>query len=214
MPTENDNMVSKNDGSGLPAVVEYETQSGVLIYVTPLSLFTVQAVVNRSELEYPYPDEKPYRVESELFASGFIPASENEEYQALCQNVDQQRAEWQNDAFIELACEYPKHFSREAMIAHFRPHLEKLRQFIDMGKDDWQNVLNYCVFTGTVDVIDMNNKRHRTSERHRVIQIARQNSNLQLSMSEVVEGLRVFRLVIHGDVVGKVAGTRSRRAEE
>lgn len=214
MSESNGTTDSKSDGVGLPTVIEYETQSGVLIYVTPLSLFTIQAIVNKSEVEYPYPSEVDYREPSELFASGFLPASENPEYQALCKAVDEQRLTWQNDAFIELACAYPQFENHLAMMVHFRPRLEELRPYVQLDADEWKNVLEHCVFTGTLDVLDENGKRVRTTERFRVIQLARQNANVALTMSEVVGGLRVFRLSVPGNDTRGMDGNGARRVEK
>lgn len=198
-----------NVNEALPTVIEYVCQSGVLIHITPLSLFVIQSILNRSEVIHPYPPEKDFRllemeIDGEMvqavdrIASGFFPASENPEYVTLCKQVDVERVQWQNDAFIELSCAYPQFEHNLAMMAHFRPQLEKLRPYVEMHEDEWQNVLEYCVFTGFVDLVDENKKRFRTPERHTVIQLARQNSGLTLSMLEVVDGLRVFRYDLPG----------------
>lgn len=216
MPETNHMTDSKSDdnGAGEPSVIEYITQSGVQIYITPLSLFTIQAIINRSEMIVPYPAEQDYREASESFATGFIPASENPVYQELCATVDTERLTWQNEAIIALACKYPQYETDIEMLAHFRPRLEELRPYVAMHTDEWLNVLEHCVFTGVLDVVDENGKRFRTPERHRVIQLARQNANIALTMSEVIGGLRVFRLSIPGANVGGVAGNGSRRAEK
>ena len=210
----NDNTNGKltENGAGLPSVIEVITQSGVQIFITPLSLFTIQALINKSETEFPYPDDKPYREASDLIASGFIPASENPEYQALCKAVDGQRAQWQHDAIIELACKYPQWQSRTEMMAHFRPRLEELRPYIEMHDAEWQNVLEHCVFTGTLDMRG-DDGVVRTTERHRVIQLARQNASIALTMPEVIGALRVFRVQISGTPTRGLAGA-SRGAKE
>lgn len=206
-------MSETNDKSpvneALPTAIEYVTQSGVQIYITPLSLFVIQSIINKSEATYPYPPEKDYRllemeIDGEMvqavdrIASGFFPATENPEYRELCKQVDIERVQWQNDAFIELACTYPQFENDLAMIVHFRPQLERMRPYVILHDDEWRNILEFCVFTGVIDLVDENRKRFRTPERHRVIQIARQNSDLALSMSEVVDGLRVFRYDLPG----------------
>lgn len=202
-----------NDGLGLPSVIEYNTASGVIIHITPLSLFTIQAIVEQSKVVHPYPDETPYREASDLVASGFIPASENEEYQALCKAVDEERSQWQNDAITQMACKYPQWGTREQMIAHFRPRLEELRPFVSLHQDDWRNVQEHCVFTGYVDVLDDNNKSIRIPENYRVIRLARQNERIPLSMPEVIDGMRLFRLDLSGATRRGLVGA-SRRTEK
>lgn len=205
----NGNSMNEN-GGGLPSVIEYITQSGIIVHITPLSLFTIQAITNKSEQVLPYPDEANYREASDLVASGFIPASENETYQALCKEVDAERSRWQESAILELACKYPQWESRADMIATFRGRLEELRPYLELHKDDWRNVLEHCVFTGYADVAGEDNQRLRTTERYRVVRIARQNANLALSMPEVIDGMKLFRVQLSGDGAGILAGRASR----
>lgn len=218
MSTIDDNTPNKSDnGAGLPSVIEHITQSGVLVYITPLSLFTIQALSNKAEALFPYPDDKPYREASDLVASGYIPASENPAYVALCQAVDEKRLVWENNAAIELACQYPQWDNHENMIAHFRLRLKELSQFVEMGADEWRNVLEHCVFTGAIrvktdEVIGTENGKEihkviNTPELNYVARLARQNVNLALTMPEVVGGLRVFRLSVSGATAGKMVGT-------
>lgn len=204
-----DNNVNPNvnpANEALPTVVEYCTQSGVLIHVTPLSLFLIQAVINKSEDIFEYPSEKDYRLTEQLnesgemvqaddvIASGFFPASENPEYVALCKAVDTERLDWQGYAFIELACTFPQYESRDAMIAFFRPQLEKMRRFAAIPEDEWKAILDFCVFTKRVKFNLDKGGVITTTERNTVILLAQQNINQMLTTSEVVGAMRVFRL--------------------
>lgn len=170
-----------------PVVVGYETMSGVMIHVTPLSVFTINAIHERSADEYPYPDPKPYEKPLENAADRSIkaPAMDDPEYKALCKAVDEERMAWRVRVSIDLACEYPAFDSREAMMAYFRPKLEKIRLAAALPDDEWQAVLMHCVFTG----------RH---DRQTVINIATQDERLPLTPAEVVEGIRFFRLELQG----------------
>src|SRR5574339_619483 len=147
MPQIQDNTDSNNEA--LPSVIEYVTQSGVLIHITPLSLFTIQSLKHAAEVRFPYPDKAEYQVASEITATGYIPAEENPEYAAACEAVDKERGLWLNDAYIELACNYPQYPNRESMIQHFAPRLLQLSKYIELSGDDWKDTLEHCVFTKT-----------------------------------------------------------------
>lgn len=166
---------------GHPVQIEYETVAGVIVRVTPLSIYTIQALKVKAADEFPYPDKTIYQVESELMASGFIPAEENKDYIDACQQLDLQRSKWRIRQTIELACEYPGFNSRDAMIANYRPALEKLRRVIALDEDEWQAVLNHCVFTGRDDI-------------NNVFFIAGQDEKLMLTGGEVIDGIRLFFL--------------------
>lgn len=200
------------DLTGAQGVIHYETMlSGVIIHITPLSLFTVKAIEERAAVEFPYPDPEPYQVASDVVVSGFIPADENEEYQALCRAVDEQRVQWCMDRTIDITCAFPGFSNREAMIEHFRPRLKQLEAIATLNADEWKNVLNHCVFTGTYDSIVLDAatgkpKAVRHPERNRVYQLANQSSTLPLSTPEVVEGVKLFRVEVSGRGVGKLAG--------
>lgn len=205
--------MSDNGVTGLPSVIEYETQSGVVNHITPLSLFTVLGLRTKAEEQFAYPGDAPYRIESPQVATGYIPASENPEYQALCKAVDEQREEWKNHAAIELAVKFPQWSSRDAMIAHFRPRLEQLRPYIKLGGDEWQNVLEHCVYTGQTSIKGESGVSV-ASERVMVVHLAYQNRSVPLSAPEVVDGLRIFRLAVPGNGTGKLARQPSGAGEQ
>lgn len=170
---------------GRPTIIVQETASGVIIHNTPLSVFTIQSIRERAEQEFPYPDLEPYRMTLENVADPSIkaPAEDNPEYQALCKPIDAERIAWRVRAYIDIGCTFPAFESRDAMIAHFRPRLEQLRKVSKMGEDDWQNVLDFCVFTGKKD-------------KQIAISVVTQDEAIPLTPAEVVEGIRYFRLQI------------------
>lgn len=188
-----DQSITDSNNEALPSVIEYVTQSGVLIHVTPLSIFTLQSLRHKAEDLYPYPAKADYQVPSEVTATGFIPAEENPEYVAACETIDKERGLWVDNAVLDLACTYPQYTNRETMIAHFAPRLLQIGKYIELEGDDWDNVLKHCVFTKTA----ITGKALR-NERVDVVGLALQQSGLSLSMSEVMDGLRVFRLALPG----------------
>jgi len=188
--------------AGRPVIVRYETASGVIVHITPLSPFTIAAIRERAEQEHPYPDPEPYRMALQNAADPSIkePAENNPEYQALCKPIVEARYAWRLQAYIDISCAYPDFANADVMIAHFRPRLEALRKVTVMDDDDWLNVLNHCVFTGS-------------SDRQDVINLAIQNETIPLTPAEVVEGIRFFRVEVQGEAARRLAGQQPRRAE-
>ena len=184
---------------GHPTAILYETLSGVVIQITPLSILSLRAIHLRAEREFPYPDKTEYQIESAVMASGFLPAEENPAYIEACQAIDRQRNDWSVAHILDVACSYPQYPTREALVAAFRPQLEKLRRVADLGDDDYENTLDHCVFTG----------RH---DKQMVIWAAEQNEGLMLTAPEVVEGIRYFRLELSEQARRRLAG-QTRRAE-
>jgi hypothetical protein len=175
-----------DDPQGRPMIVQYEPASGVMVHIAPLSTFTIVAIRERSEELFPYPDPAPYELPIENAVEGVkAPASQNPEYQELCKPIDAERLAYRMKAYIDIACTFPAFETPDALIGHFRPRLEQLRKVSKLDNDDWQNVLNHCVFTGRKD-------------RETVLSIAVQNETIPLTPAEVVEGVRFFRAQIPG----------------
>lgn len=178
---------------GHPKIIEFETVSGVITHVTPLSIYTIQALKVRAADEFPYPDKAAYEVASELTASGVIPAEENPAYKEACAEIDLKRSQWRIRQTIELACQYPGFSSKEALLAHFRPTLETIRKFITFSHDDdWQNVLEHCIFTGRDDFST-------------VFSLAGQDERIPLTGGEVIDGIRLYFLDVSKQAIRKLA---------
>lgn len=167
--------------TGYPSVIVFETMSGVIVHIAPPSAFTVQAIKQRAEELFPYPDPAPYELPIENAADPSIKmsAGENPEYKALCAPIDAERTRWIVAAMIDLACSYPAFPDQNHMLAHFRPQLEKIKAIASLDEDEWQAVLKHCVFTGVRD-------------RQTVFDLAMQSKNIPLTPGEVVEGIRFF----------------------
>lgn len=166
--------------SGEPIVIEYTTASGVRIHVTPLALPTVRALQMRAAQELPYPDEKPYEKLMENAVEGtLLPASDNPEYRALCQEIDIQRNELSNTRMIWLACSWPDYSDFKAIVAAFKDRLKDVRKWADLPADDNEAVLFHFVLSGREDV-------------QTVIHAAAQQR--PLTNGEIVDGVRLFRI--------------------
>jgi len=176
---------SAANATGYPSVIVYETMSGVIVHIAPLSAFTIQALRQHAEELFPYPDPAPYELPIENAADPSIKlsAGDNPAYQALCAPIDVERTRWIVATSIDLACNYPAFADQVHMLAHFRPQLEKLRAIVSLGEDEWQAVLKHCVFTGLKD-------------RQTVFDLIMQSQKIPLTPGEVVEGIRFFRLAI------------------
>lgn len=184
------------DTEGRPVKFIYECFSGVIFYVTPISLATLRAIQLKAMAFFPYPDKEPYEVledpETSFDPNQKLPAEVNPEYQALCRVVDKERKNWADRAIFNYTVECPKYPTHEALVTAFKPQLDKLRKIAELPEDDYEAVLFHLVFTW--NQVALNEKQQYTpagNEYGRIIDLAIQT--VALSEEEVIAGIRYFR---------------------
>lgn len=166
-------------------VVEFTLDSGEVVWVRPLSFQLRQALFEKAEKRFPYPDPVPFekKVDPERTAipgaEMTIPADQNPEYQTLKRKVDIERMGWITDQIILLSCEFPA--GKDTLIARYAERLNALGEVIDLSGDAWADTFNYCLIGSSAD-------------RQNIINAA--ESNLQLTEAEVRDALRIFRPVL------------------
>ncbi len=197
-----------SDMDGRPSIVVYETQSGVIAHVTPLSLPTLRAIQLKAKDEFPYPDPRPYQVpeENAFVETQLTPAEDNPDYVAACHAVDNQRKQWLDRAVFDYAVHFPKYPTPRALVDGFRERLDALRKIAVLPEDDYEAVLFHLVLTwNQVGITPQGELRETNTEYARLIQLAIQT--VALTPDEVTAGVRFFRpyLPEHG------AGTVDRR---
>ena len=190
------NVLKVTDNEGRPTVIIYETQSGVLYHITPLSLPTLRAIQLKAADRFPYPDKKPYQVPDPVevaFSEGQVSAAEdNPDYIAACREVDSERARWVDRAIFDYAAHCPKYPTKEALVMAFKAKLENLREIANLPDDDYEAVLFHLVLTWNQLATNEDNKLVTAgSDYIRIIQLAIQT--VALTPDEVTAGIRFFR---------------------
>jgi hypothetical protein len=133
-------------------VVELVMDSGETVYVKPLSIPLLYAIMDKSAVEYPYPDPKPYEKaldDSITFEPGqVLPAGHNEEYRALCAKADDRRRRWQNVQIVLLCVQVE---DKQALLDKYGDTIEDIGKIVDVPEDAWEAVLLYCILSSVQD---------------------------------------------------------------
>lgn len=164
----------------MSAVIEYTTISGVRLHLRPLGVAVRQAIITRSEDEFPYPDAMPYRHQMENAAEGVLTnPMDDPEFARLVAEIDQKRERWRRFAFVRAAVSLPEHESEDAAVEAYRHEVETLRPYV-AGFDDYALALFGGVLNWDEDYAA-------------VLSLVVQNQKLPLSASEVADGVRLFQ---------------------
>lgn len=148
-------MNGENGRTGEPPrelMTELLLDSGIRLYVRPLSNDTVVLIERRAAELYPYPDPSPYEqdIPDSAIPGQKLNADQNPEYQALKSTIDGQRATWKLIRIRNLSAEFPDFENTDAVITHFRPRLDILIDggIIDPPEDAtalWDAIWSHCV---------------------------------------------------------------------
>ena len=190
--------------TGRPSIIVYETVSGVLCHCTPLNIATSRAIKARAELQFPYPDKKPYEVPMENAAPGVVEIAENNpEYQKLCKAIDERRTDWINRATLGYAVKFVKahngeivYHTRETLIERYAPQVLELRKIAVLPEDDYEVIVYHIIFSGSQIRRVAGKPTIITDDLSNVLNAVAQVE--PLTPAEIVQGVRFFRLDIPG----------------
>lgn len=181
--TEN-NILTVESVDGRPSKIIYETLSGVIFHITPLSLPTLRAIQLKAADIHPYPDKAPYQVPDPVevaFTEGQKSrAEDNPDYIEACKKVDTERAKWVDKTVFTYAAKMPKYPTKEAVLTAYEGQLKALKEIavFDKDDDDYDVILLNFILTGNADYAT-------------IIRLAVQA--VALTPEEVSAGIRFFR---------------------
>ncbi len=145
-----------------PKVVELVLDSGVRVYVRPLSPYTRQAVLKKLSDKFPYPDKKEYEEEIKDSESpgAIIKADDKnnsryDEYRELIETADSERSRAYFETIVEMRVTFPDYKDRDALIAHFKAHIDDFSAFMDLGDDIWLNTLYHAICASQSDITEI-----------------------------------------------------------
>lgn len=195
MSDNHSNGAAKTEIEGRPAITLFEASSGVVFYISPISLPTLRAIQLKAEDKFPYPDEKLYEIpdpaDVALTPGQVAPASDNPEYITACQAVDAERKAWTERAIFSYCVKCPKYSTEEALIAAFKPQLDALREIAIIELSDFDTVLFHIVLGENNGRNSNGNLVVVSTEYGRILELCVQA--VALSASEVSAGVRFFR---------------------
>lgn len=175
-------------------VVLIDLDSGEQIYAAPISPLIINAIVRQSEVEYPYPDDAPYRLplENAAIPGDTLPASENPSYRALMKSVEVERAKYQNISVV-LASVNDAPLGKDTLIAKYADDVETMRAIVPLPENAWHATLYLLI----------------ASRDDQMLVVNAATSSLPLTSEEVRDGMRIFRPQVQGSGNRVVSGKKS-----
>jgi hypothetical protein len=162
------------------AFIEYKTVGGVRLFLKPIGVAVRQAIITRSEDEFPYPDATPYRRQMENAAEGVLTnPMDDPEFVRLVAEVDQKRERWVRFAIMRASVKLPDYPDEAAVVAAFQDEIEAVRPYVS-GFDDYGLALFGSILNWNEDYTA-------------ILNLVIQNQKLPLSASEVADGMRLFQ---------------------
>lgn len=191
-----DNVLTVEATQGRPSIFIYETLSGVIFHITPISLPTLRAIQLKAQDLSPYPDPAPFRIPDPVDVA-FTPgqasrAEDNPEYIKLCEAIDAERKQWSDRAMFDYCTKMPKYPTHEDLVVAYSEPLKALRKIAKIDLDDYETVLFHIVLSwNQVAKNDNGNLVQVNNEYGRILQLIIQT--VALSAAEVAAGIRFFR---------------------
>lgn len=135
-------------------VTEIILDSGIKVWVSPMSRYARNGLAEAAEKLYPYPDKSQFEEElpEDVAIPGMkIPAEEHPDYQAQVASANRQRGDHISGAMLNLCVVYPDFASRQEIIDHFAPYLDEQRDWLALPEDPWEATLRFAVISSVAD---------------------------------------------------------------
>jgi hypothetical protein len=168
-------------------VTELTLDSGIRVFVTPLSRYQRNALIEAAEKLHPFPDKKQYEeaLPDDVAIPGMtLPAEENPEYQAKVTEANRLRNEYVSTGMMNLCVQYPDFADRLALIEHFAPYLDEQRDWLALPDDEWLATLRFAIIRSP-------------SDEAQILSVAR--DEIPVTEKEVNDNVRIFRPVLPKD---------------
>lgn len=162
----------------LPSVTELVLSSGMVVWIRPVSLNDQRLIHSQMDSKYPLPREADYKIpvpEDQASVPGQT-MTDTEAYRTALGMVGKERQVYFMRAHILTCVDFPE--GTDAVVARFRPEIERKRKTLPLPEDDLEAVIFYSVI--------------QTLDDEKLIASAI-NQTLPVSMPEVVDQLRIFR---------------------
>jgi hypothetical protein len=173
-------------------VVEITLDSGIRVFVTPLSRYQRNGLIQAAEKLYPLPDKKQYEftLSEDVAIPGMtLPADDKDnpryaEYMALVTEASIQRQDYIIAGMLNMCLRYPDFTGKEALIEHFAPYLDEQRDWLALPEDSWDATLRFAIVRSQ-------------SDEAQILSIAK--DEMPVTEAETTENLRVFRPVLSAE---------------
>lgn len=160
-----------------------ELESGVTVYVTPVTLLVQRALLARAEDAHPEPDVTPYKrvIEDALVEGQMTDGTDDPEYKRLLREALERRSQTYLGYLLDVAVDLD---DRDAIVAQHKPMIERLRA-------SFEGMPIYYAMTTDFVVVLVSVLVHREDEVRLLVRLAQRA--LPLSEGEIRDGLAFFR---------------------
>lgn len=137
-------------------VGEVSLDNGEVIYVSPLSPYLLQSIIQKSKELHPDPDPAQYRVLVKGLPEGietYEPLEMNPEYVLAAEAAKKKQVDYTQRAVAEIAVLQVAGETREETIARYTPELASITRFIVKPSDRWGAAVLYGLITTRLDVL-------------------------------------------------------------
>lgn len=137
-----------------PKCVEIMLDSGVKVYVTPLSRYQLTALQAAARERYPCPDKAAYTLpmpEGVGIPGAMIPAEDNDEYQTLYSEAERLQSEFILTAMMDMCVTFADFKSREEVVGYFAAFIAQQRQWMTLPDDEWLATWRFAVVRSASD---------------------------------------------------------------
>ena len=166
----------------LEKLVAVDLDSGTTVYVTALSIYIRQTILENARKKFPDPDPTPYQKKVADAVEGFtVPATESKEYLLAMGQVLNERNRYMNERVVLYAVvEVP---NKEDLIRRYASRIALMKEDGVLPDDPWQATLLGALVRTNSDI-------------NKIMAVA--NESEPLTEAEVTNSARLFRLAIPG----------------
>lgn len=164
-------------------VIRVPLSSGEVALVTPPSVYTRRAILEKARVLFPGPAEADFEQEAPgaIVPGVKLPASENPEYRRLAQQTADERLDYVLEFYLDVCVDFDT--PPDELVARYALYLDRLRPYIDLPQDEWQSTYRHAILRSKEDTNNIYKAANETAE---------------LSAEEVLDGVRFFRLKVQG----------------
>lgn len=163
-----------------PTVIEYTTVDGIVLHLRTIGVAARQLLVTQAAKLYPYPDPAPYRHQMENAVPGVeTNPMDDPEFAKLVEAADRERNVWYQHACLKLSIQLPDYPMPADLIHEFSHQVDMIQEMVP-GTDAYEIALFQGVLGWDVDYSV-------------VMNLIGQNIQVELTASEVADGIRLFR---------------------
>lgn len=181
----------------LPGATELTTDTGVVLWVYPMTLADQQALrqAARGEIDEPRPEDYAHVIADEdaLFPGQKTSGAKTEAYEMAKAQFEAAVNTWVTERFYTGFVDSP--MGKDNLVALYAPTIERKRLVVPMPADAWAATLKHVILQTARDVSEV---------------LKAGQALLPLTGGEVADGIRIFRLPDGRETIRRLPNGRTK----